>query len=160
MPIPVSLKEVTDSIDGCGSSMNAFIDRKTGEIVMLPGDGWISDEEEFEEDAKRVENSGDFVELPSTADLREYRIMENFALSQEDERTGQRLMDAISGKGAFRRFRDMVARTGVRDAWFAYRFKELALQVAGYLDRHKIAFVDDVGLPPRPKFIHSDDDDD
>jgi Uncharacterised protein family (UPF0158) len=159
VPIPVSLKEVTDTIDACGSHMNAFFDRKTGEIVQLPNSNWTSDVEEFEADIERVENSEDFVELPNLADLREYRIMENFALSREDDRTRERLEDAISGKGAFRRFKDMVARLGIRDEWFAYRFKELALEVAGHLDLNKIAFTDDVGLPERPRFNHSDDDD-
>ncbi len=160
MPLPASLREVTDTIDGCGSMMNAFIDRVTGEIVTLPGNDWTTGTEEFEEDAERVENSDSFVKLPDMADLREYRIMENFALSREDERTRERLLDAIGGKGAFRRFRDMTAKLGKRDEWFAYRFRELALTVAGYLDMHKIAFTDDVGLPERPRFHHADDDGD
>ena len=36
--------------------------------------------------------------------------MERFCLSQTDDRVRERLLDAISGKGAFRRFKDLAFR--------------------------------------------------
>jgi len=39
----------------------------------------------------------------------------------EDERLGQRLADAIRGRGAFRRFKAEIDRNGLLDRWFDFK---------------------------------------
>ena len=57
-------------------------------------------------------------------------MMEDFCYSLEDQKKVDKLLSAIRGKGAFKRFKDMVMKIGVREAWFAYRedqYKEIAI---------------------------------
>jgi len=54
-----------------------------------------------------VEKEGDddnknFLGLPTKFDIDEYRIMERFCLSIQDEKTSEALYIAIKGSGAFR----------------------------------------------------------
>ena len=160
MAIPISLKHATDEIDGFGSAMDGWIDRRTGEFVFIPREeNYGTLDEEMQADVDRVKASEDFIAIPSRFDFHEYRHMEHFCLSLPDDRVRERLLDAINGKGAFRRFKDTALRLGVRDAWFEYRLKQLAEQVADFLEVNKIPCVDDVGLPERPK-VHDLADDD
>lgn len=50
---------------------------------------------------------------------------EDYCYSQEDEKLRDKLCYAIDGKGAFRRFKDLIIRYGLEDDWDAYRFKAL-----------------------------------
>ena len=51
--------------------------------------------------------------------------MEGFCYSQENEKLKNELCYAIEGRGAFRRFRDLIARYDMEDEWNAYRYKAL-----------------------------------
>ena len=48
--------------------------------------------------------------------------MESFCHSVENPKIANDLIRSLSGKGAFRRFRDAIRRHGIEDAW--YRFKD------------------------------------
>ena len=56
---------------------------------------------------------------------------------------GVRAAQQIHGAGAFRRFKDTLARHNLLDTWFAYRqaaFAEIAIE---WLDEHHIPYVRD-----------------
>ena len=48
-------------------------------------------------------------------------MMSDFADTVRNPRKHEQLEIALSGKGAFRRFKDAVIREGVEDAWYAFR---------------------------------------
>ena len=147
MPLPVSLRKVADMIDACPQEWTVYLSRKTGELIMIPGEYSVADrdEDECKEDLERIENAPEeFVTLPEQRDLREYDMMEAFCDTVADERKQERLRDAISGKGAFRRFKDMVDRLGVRDDWFAFTQRAYAAAVRKFLEFNDIPFKDDV----------------
>ena len=50
-----------------------------------------------------------------------HRLLSDYAHLQKDERTRERLLDALNGKGAFRRAKNVLDATGLRNEWFAYR---------------------------------------
>ncbi len=77
------------------------------------------------------EDDSNFIELPSQDDLDEYKIMEDFAHSLTDQHNQDKLLIALSGKGAFRRFKDTVIFLGIADNWYKYRdeqYKEFVLE--------------------------------
>ena len=78
MPIPVSLKAVADEIDSCPQEWTAYINRVTGEMIAIPSEQGEADIEELAADIERVESSGDFLALPDTRDMDEYRLMARF----------------------------------------------------------------------------------
>ena len=60
-----------------------------------------------------------FYRLPTQWELRDYDTMESFvdALSGPAQ---ERLSTAISGRGAFRRFKGEVRRLGLEEQWYAW----------------------------------------
>jgi hypothetical protein len=62
-----------------------------------------------------------FLDVPSFDTRDCYDLMAHFVAGLDDEGLRQKLQIAIAGKGAFRRFRDVLAGAGaVRDQWFAF----------------------------------------
>lgn len=53
--------------------------------------------------------------------INEYRMMENFIETVTDEMMQSRLYRTIQGRGAFRRFKDMVWGTGWEQKWYDFR---------------------------------------
>ena len=97
------------------------------------------------EDCKKVLGSTDFIELPSEHDIHEYAIMERFCLSVASEQHRQRLLDAISGKGAFRRFKDLVNNLDIEQDWYRYRDEAVKKIAADFLEAQSIPYIDDDG---------------
>ena len=65
----------------------------------------------------------------------DYRDMERFIGTVEDARLRERLWNAIRGRGAFRRFKDLLARhPQVEEAWFEFKDARLQKRVANWLE--------------------------
>lgn len=154
MPLPVKLRDVVAELNLVSDTFKAFINRKTGELVTLT-EGMIEaaegnldsdDEEDLEDDevtARQVLESDDFVELPDQLEIHEWSIMERFCESVENDQWREELLNAIQGRGAFRYFKDTIARLGIKEDWYAFReeaFKEIARD---FLIVHEIPFVED-----------------
>lgn len=57
-------------------------------------------------------------------------MMERFCYSIKNERKMGALLEAINGRGAFRRFKDKVISLGLDDQWYQYRdecYKQFAM---------------------------------
>jgi hypothetical protein len=160
MPLPVQLKAVVDEMETGTEDWQAYINRKTGELASFgadtrraaedddpPGEGWELD---AWNECRRVLDDEDFIELPDQRDIHEYSIMERFCASRDDEGLRDRLLDAIAGRGAFRRFKDLVHRQGIQDDWYRYRDDAVRQIAADFLEAHGIPYVDDTARPGVP----------
>ena len=114
------LEELGSALTGGDVDSVAFFNRKTGAI-----DHFMYNLGE-QEDAKiaQAESTPDLTKVtPVTTEVR-YSIMSDFIGSLEDINVAGRLRAAISGKGAFRRFREAVDEDdSLRRRWLAYRTK-------------------------------------
>ncbi|MFO1172533.1 MAG: UPF0158 family protein [Hyphomicrobiaceae bacterium] len=150
--MPARLREVAGAIDMSPSEVDMYIHRVTGEIVMVEDSVLAAIRkkktprpsalpEESVEDARRVAAEKDaFVQLPAQQSYDGYRLMEDFCGTVEDARIRERLEDAIRGKGAFRRFKDMVRRTGVEQDWYAFRNAAILEVARAFLEEHEIPY--------------------
>jgi len=135
------LGEILDAIDGCPFEGVAYLNVKTGATYTDLGDEFSYDEDESDKETLReIEESEDWIALPTKQDLDEYRIMEDFCGSLPEGGTRNRLEDVIHGKGAFRRFKDVVHRTNSQDQWYAFRDERLKREIADWLDQEKIPY--------------------
>ncbi|MFA9556777.1 hypothetical protein ACERII_05705 [Evansella sp. AB-rgal1] len=106
------------------------MNKETGKIVSasvellgLVEDGEIEEgdshpnfEQEMMEDAfDIVDNFENYIELPSGFDIDSYSIMEDFCNEVKPENGSDRLCRAIRGRGAFRRFKDLIIELGVAE---------------------------------------------
>jgi hypothetical protein len=135
------LSEIAEAFDLQSDAFSAFLNRKTGAIEQTATD-ILSAIEDNDDDQELIDtydvteqeialareildNNGPWLPLPSQSDIDEYRIMEQFCLNQNDPIMRYRLLAAINGKGAFKRFKDTAERTGVLEQWYEYREKEI-----------------------------------
>jgi len=164
MPLPVQLQAVVDELEVGDDEWNAFINRKTGEVTSCSREllRCVEDEEdtsklldwqlELLQECRRVLEDSDFIHLPSKFDIHEYSIMERFCLSLDDDDKSGRLLDAIRGRGAFRRFKDLIHRQGIEEDWYRYRNDALKQIAADFLEAHGIPYLDDKAGPgPAPE---------
>jgi len=145
------IEEMEMQIDGYRS----FINTRTGEVISVSEDDLRDAEDEkpinnlhdwqivnLEIANEIVENFEDYKELPTKYEINEYEIIEDFCLTIHDEKIQRMLLISIGGKGAFRRFKDMIKELEVEMDWYKYRdnrYKELAI---GWCQNNKVEYID------------------
>lgn len=159
MPLPVRLQDVVDALEAAAEFSMYFLDKRTGEIVMLTDEEWeaaeadelISTYPEWQREvvlkAREIQKSEDFVELPDRAEIDEYEIMERFALEYEDQRTSAELLRSIKGKGAFRRFKDAISDLGIQHKWNEFHANEFEALAVEWLDQEGIPYTREDNVP-------------
>jgi len=150
----VDLDAIVDALafrpeEGC-----SFLDRETGEVHQLGseelafggGEKPLLDLPDWQlplvELARQIltGSSDRFVELPDDWDIHEYSAIERFASDQADPDVASELLAAISGHGAFRRFKDAVHRLGIADSWYSYRHDYLLEIARDWCRAHDVAY--------------------
>ena len=148
----IKLSVLADAFEEAFDGWEQYLNKDTGTISAVPeSKGVYDDPDEWEEIIAMIEESEQFVRLPNQYEINEYRIMEEFAdfagsglkyVSDERAREiGQKLFEALHGRGAFRRFKSALSYYDIADEYFAYRhiyYVELAKEWC--LD-HDIGFV-------------------
>ncbi len=155
MALPVKLSVVVDQIEMTGDEMTAYINRKTGDLITITDEdlSYIEDDDDDDslipdwqretvDQAKQVLTDKEYIALPDSFEIHEYKIMENFCYTIEDERVQYVLLQAINGKGAFRYFKDKVNEEGINKNWYQFRDNAFRQIAVGFLENHGIAFTD------------------
>lgn len=93
----VKLSEIIDAIEMMDQESEYFIDKETGEIVLI--NDFTMTSEERETACEQLDEHG-FYRLPTSFDIREYDIMEDFVYSLPNP-AREKLSRAIIGRGAF-----------------------------------------------------------
>ncbi|MDR0470214.1 MAG: hypothetical protein LBH79_00630 [Nitrososphaerota archaeon] len=113
----LSLKEVAEEFKDITAGSRLFYNKETGEFEYYNENfGDAVDVKKYEADV--------WVASPTAQDINEYEIMTDFAKQIADAQLQHRLIVALSGKGAFRRFRDTCLNTGLSEAWEKFKHKE------------------------------------
>jgi hypothetical protein len=153
MPLPVKLNDVIEALEAIGAEHTHYLDKRTGEIVMITDeemeaaeeDELISEYPDWQREsilkAGEILKSEDFVALPDQFDIHEYKIMEDFCLSFEDRRVGEDLRRLIKGSGAFRRFKDGIYSMGADKAWYQFRQSEIEKIAIQWLEEQQIPYI-------------------
>ena len=79
--------------------------------------------------------------MPDSFEINEYSIMEKFCYSIESQKISNLLLNAIQGRGAFRRFKDVIIRYNIENMWYAFKeneYKQIAIE---WCDRNKISYI-------------------
>ncbi|HVO80314.1 MAG TPA: UPF0158 family protein, partial [Terriglobales bacterium] len=95
---------------------------------------------EFLPKVKRALEDDRMLELPDQVHIDEWRMMQDFALEDEQCRCRAELDSAVHGAGAFRRFKDAVRRLGLEDAWFQYRAAAFEQVAREWLEENGIQY--------------------
>jgi hypothetical protein len=113
-PVPVDLEELLMHLDGPPDLEGDW------RLEVATGRLWPADPELLldEQEPDDFEDPDAFVTIHSLGSAPGYRDMRDFIATVEDPATAERLRRAIDGRGAFRRFRDVVFQDDeLRHAW-------------------------------------------
>ena len=147
------MQDLIDALEMQGDRAASYLNCDTGEVhvishdaLAIAADGTDADavlgdcEEEEVELAQRVLDSDRYLELPTSWDVHEWHIMEAFCYSLAAEDIRADCLSAIGGRGAFRYFKDQLARHGLRDSWYAFRAEALRKIAIEWCQEHEIVF--------------------
>jgi hypothetical protein len=148
----VSLRQVIDEVECLMDGCTAYLSRRTGELYTLQDEEAGLLEEEADSDSlpewqreqlpkiREIPESGDWLPLPTSSDIHEWAIMEQFCRTVAEPELRDELLSAIRGRGAFRHFKDVVYRSGIERRWFQYKRAALAQIVMDWLDENAVAY--------------------
>jgi hypothetical protein len=154
---PVPLRLLIDEFDVMPNDATLFVDVQSGTIVSFTdadvdaiegGDARALDvSDEDLAGMRQIYESPTLVALITHQEFDEFSAMVGFAESQPVASARNRLLDALHGRRSFRRFKDAVAATALRDRWFAWREAAVSLALQEVLDDLEIPYDEDLSRP-------------
>ena len=138
-PIQIDWEELELACERNAPNVVSYIDRDTGAVLVF------YDESEEERASHRTvqENSTRYLAVEPVPPKEQYRWIEKFVATVTDEKLRERILVAIDGKGAFRRFKDLlVSYPGVRERWFDYRGQHLHAYINEWIAQKNIALIE------------------
>jgi hypothetical protein len=96
----------------------------------------------------RIAADANYLRIDPVSSREQYRWMERYIPMVDDPELRAKLAASIDGKGAFRRFKDVLMSYGTeRERWFAFRSERLRIFMEAWLNAHALRPV------PRPAFV-------
>lgn len=144
-PLPVDLAELAVVLEGDPISGGGRIDLRTGEVWPQPAIEYAEEMGELDEDDDADDERWLWVECEGSRAA--YADMEDFIDAVEDPDRADRLAIAIQGRGAFRRFKDVLSRwPELLERWYAFNEDS-------QLGRARAWLADEgyTAVPPRPQ---------
>jgi hypothetical protein len=153
--IPLRWNELETAFERNAPDTESYVDARTGEVVVV-----VEGEPAAPELRARIVSAIDqFVKIEPASSREQYRWMEQFVAMVEDPALRERLLIAIDGKGAFRRFKDVLINHPVeRERWFSYRAGLLHWQMQVWIEREQIESTEpapwgQVEAPEKPEVV-------
>lgn len=119
----VNLELVLEAIELASNNSTAYYDLENHSLIWYMEDFGYGEDEDDETIEEMIEEGWKtrFFKLPEQFDINEYHIMEKFIYDEIPEGAVQEQFEsAIRGRGAFRRFRDLLDRLGITQGWYDY----------------------------------------
>jgi hypothetical protein len=141
-PLDVDLDELCQAIEDGSYEHDYYLDLDSGEILFLSE---YMDGEENTKLKDEIEENPDRYELIPKAQSREgYDDMVDFIATVTDEHLAELLELAVDGKGAFRRFKDVLSRYPKEQGrWFRFRDDRSVERALEWLDEIGVALVEE-----------------
>ncbi len=137
LDVPVAWEALEDAFENNAPEVHSYLHFDTGEVIRIV-DG-VADPSMH----TRIIGDSRYLRIDPVSSREQYRWMERFIATVEDEELRRRLNIAIDGKGAFRRFKDaLVSHPVDRERWFAFRSERLRSCMESWLTAHGIHSVE------------------
>jgi len=140
--VPIDWEALEDAFENNAPEVHSYLHLSTGEVLRVV-DG-IADPEMHQ----RIASDTSYLRVEPVSSREQYRWMERFIPMVEDKPLSDLLVQAIDGKGAFRRFKDVLMSHGAeRERWFAFRSERLRVFMEAWLAAHALKPVPRVVWP-------------
>ena len=140
-PVTINWSDLEIAFERNSPEQESFLDLENGDLLSI-----VEGEPDAAARRAKVANNPDrYVRVDPASSREQYRWMERFVGLVQDQALRERLLVAIDGKGAFRRFKDvLLAFPAERERWFAHRSELLHLHIQTWLEHMQIQ----VASPP------------
>ena len=138
----VDLGELCEAMDNSSYENQYYLDLTTREILFTSEN---MDDAETSKLKDQIEEESDRYELIPKAESHEgYWDMQDFIATIEDERLVELLEVAINGKGAFRRFKDVLLNyPEERERWFQFRDERVEERALEWLESIDVSLAEE-----------------
>lgn len=137
--VPVDWEALEDAFENNAPEVHSYLHLTTGEVLRVV-DG-VADPQMH----ARISADTNYLRIDPVSSREQYRWMERFIPMVDEAELRGKLAHAIDGKGAFRRFKDVLMTYNAdRERWFAFRSERLRTFMEAWLTAHAIRAV------PRP----------
>jgi hypothetical protein len=134
-PITVNWSDLEIAFERNSPDQESFLDLENGDLLSIM-------EGEPDAAARRAKVAATptrYLRVDPASSREQYRWMERFVASVADPALRDRLLVAIDGKGAFRRFKDvLLAFPAERERWFSYRSELLHFHIQTWLEHMQV----------------------
>jgi|GEM_PF-1511170 len=140
--VPVDLKEICNLFEDSSIEHRGYLDLKTGEIIQIFDDIMDPDEIEYLDDKVDEGFGKRYITIPKVQSCESYQDMEDFIEAINSDKIKERLYKAITRKGAFRLFKDVLnSYPKERDRWFKFKDEMVMGRVNEWLDEEGIEII-------------------
>ncbi|AUX47431.1 hypothetical protein SOCE26_089520 [Sorangium cellulosum] len=140
--IPIDWEALEDAFENNAPEVHSYLHLGTGDVLRVV-DG-VADPQMH----ARIAADANYLRIDPVSSREQYRWMERYIPMVEDMELQAKLSQAIDGKGAFRRFKDVLMSYGPeRERWFAFRSERLRIFMEAWLSAHALNPV------PRPLWV-------
>lgn len=137
--VPVDWEALEDAFENNAPEVHSYLHLTTGEVLRVV-DG-VADPQMH----SRISSDPNYLRIDPVSSREQYRWMERFIPMVDEGELKTKLSQAIDGKGAFRRFKDVLMSFAAdRERWFTFRSERLRTFMEAWLSAHAIKAV------PRP----------
>jgi hypothetical protein len=132
---PIHWDDLESAFERNSPDTESFLDLVSGQVVTI----LVGDPEAPMLKQKVAQNIATHTRVEPASSREQYRWMERFVGSVTEPQLRERLVMAIDGKGAFRRFKDVLLGFPVeRERWFSYRAELLHWHMHNWLNERNI----------------------
>jgi hypothetical protein len=131
--IPIDWEALEDAFENNAPEVHSYLHLVTGDVLRVV-DG-VADPQMH----ARIAADQNYLRIDPVSSREQYRWMERYIPMVEDPDLQGKLGQAIDGKGAFRRFKDvLMAYAPERERWFAFRSERLRIFMEAWLSAHAL----------------------
>ena len=134
--VPVAWEALEDAFENNAPEVHSYLHLLNGEVIRVV-DG-VADPATH----ARIAADSNYLRVDPVSSREQYRWMERFIATVEEGPLRQKLLQSIDGKGAFRRFKDVLVAYPVdRERWFAFRSERLRTCMESWLEAQGVEAV-------------------
>ncbi|MCC6648125.1 MAG: hypothetical protein IT374_21465 [Polyangiaceae bacterium] len=140
--VPIDWEALEDAFENNAPEVHSYLHLTTGDVLRVV-DG-VADPQMH----ARINVDSAYLRVAPVSSREQYRWMERFIPMVDDAELRGKLAASIDGKGAFRRFKDVLMGHGVeRERWFEFRSERLRTFMEAWLGAHALVSVPRVTGP-------------
>ena len=140
--LKLNLDELCSAMEDSSYEHEYYLDLETGEILFISD--YMDDEETGKLKDQVEEDSDRYERIPEAESHEGYEDMVEFIATVKDKRLAELLEMAINGKGAFRRFKDVLLNyPEERESWFQFKDDRMEEKALEWLDDIDVSLIEE-----------------